>query len=324
MSSYILAVDLGGTQIRAALCDANGQIFRRVARATEAGDGFDAVLDRIYQAMSEAMEGIGRSEIDGIGIGAPGPLNPSTGVIMEAPNLPGWVNIPLRTLVSERFERPTFLGNDANVAGLAEQTFGAARGIQDMIYLTISTGIGSGIICGGRLLLGANGLAAEAGHMTVDPDGPLCGCGRHGCLESFAAGPAIAREVIVQLNAGVKSRITEMVGGDLGQVSARIVSEAAQQGDVLAVATLRRAGEYLGIGIVSLLNLFNPRMVVLGGSVTKAGRFLWEPMQATLQARARPAYLEGLSIAPAALGDDVGLLGAAALAATELRAARQS
>jgi glucokinase len=317
MSSLVVAVDLGGTQIRAALCGADGQIFRRVARLTVAKEGLEAVVGRIYDTIAEAIGDAPLADVTGIGIGAPGPLNPVTGILLEAPNLPGWREVPLRTLVSERFGRPTYLGNDANVAALAEYRYGAGRGIRHMIYLTISTGIGSGIIVDGRMLLGAEGLAAEAGHMIIVPDGPACGCGAHGCLESVAAGPAIARDVVTRIRAGKKSRVTKLVDGDLGKVDAKVVNTAAQLGDKVAIAAYRRAGTYLGIGIANLLRLFNPRMVVLGGSVTKSGPLLFDPMHEAIRAHALPFYWEGLAVAPAALGDDVGLLGAAALAVTE-------
>ncbi len=318
MPPYILAVDLGGTQIRAALCDASGQIYRRIARLTQALEGREAVLERIATTIAEAAEGTPFNEIAGIAIGAPGPLNPVTGIVLNAPNLPGWQNVPLRGFISERFGRPTFLGNDANLAGLAEATYGAARGVRDVIYLTISTGIGSGIITDGRMLLGAEGLAAEAGHMIVLPDGPVCGCGARGCLEALAAGPAIARDVVTRIKAGKKSRIPKLVGGDLTRVDARVINEAAQTGDKLAIAAFRRGGTYLGIGIANLLRLFNPRMIVLGGSVAKAGSLLLQPMREAMQAHTLPIYWEGLSIVPAALGDDVGLLGAAALVIQEV------
>jgi glucokinase len=319
MPPLIVAVDLGGTQIRAALCGADGQIFRRVARLTEAKEGPEAVYGRIYAAISEAIGDAPIAEVAGIGIGAPGPLNPTTGIVREAPNLPGWKDVPLRTLISERFSRPTFLGNDANLAGLAEYLYGAGRGIRDMIYLTISTGIGSGIIVDGRMLLGAEGLAAEAGHTIILPDGPLCGCGAHGCLESVAAGPAIARDVVTRIKTGKKSRVVKMVDGDLSKIDAKVVNTAAQLGDKLAINAFRHAGTYLGIGIANLLRLFNPRMVVLGGSVTKSGPFLFDPMHEAIKANVLPLYWEGLAIAPAALGDDVGLLGAVALVITESR-----
>ncbi len=319
MSPYIMAVDLGGTQIRAALCDPSGQIYKRVARPTKAHEGPEAVQLRIHQTISEAMEGTATDAVAGIGIGAPGPLDPTTGIILEAPNLPGWVNVPLRNLVSAHFGKPTFLGNDANLAGLAEATYGAARGVKDVIYLTISTGIGSGIIVDGKMLLGARGLAAEAGHIIIKPGGPKCGCGNKGCLESFASGPSITRDVVTRLKAGKSSKIIKMVGGDLGKVDARIINEAAGAGDKLAANAFRRAGHYLGLGITNLLHLFNPRMIVLGGSVTKAGPLLFEPMWKFLRETAMPGYLEGLTIVPAALGDDVGLLGALALTVTELK-----
>ena len=322
MPSFIIAVDLGGTQIRAALCDPSGQVFKRAARATKAQEGLEAVLARIALTIEEAAEGVAEESIAGIGIGAPGPLDPMTGTILAAPNLPGWINVPLRNLISARFGKRTFLGNDANLAGLAEAIYGAARGVSDVVYLTISTGIGSGIIVDGRLLLGSRGLAAEAGHTIIDPNGPKCGCGNNGCIESFAAGPAITRDVVARLKAGKSSKLTKLSGGDLSKVDTRMINDAAQAGDKLAVNAFRRAGSYLGLGIVNLLHLFNPRMVVLGGSVTKAGPLLFDPMWETIRAKAMPPYLEGLAIVPAALSDDVGLLGALALAATELKMER--
>ncbi len=318
MPAYILAVDLGGTQIRAALCDAGGQIFRREATLTNAQEGFDAVIGRLVATMERALEGTAPAEISAIGIGAPGPLNPTTGVILDAPNLPGCQDVPLRNMITERFGRPTFLGNDANLAALAECTFGAARGVRDAVYLTISTGIGSGIVSGGQMVLGANGLAAEAGHMTVLAGGPRCSCGNRGCLEALAAGPAIARDVVRRIKAGKESRLKKMAGGDLAKIDARMVAEAARNGDRMSIRAYYRAGRYLGVGIVSLLHLFNPRMVVLGGSVTKAGALLFEPMQETVRAMAHTPYLDGLAIVQAALGDDVGLLGAVALAGREM------
>lgn len=319
MPPYLIAVDLGGTQIRAALCDPRGQILRRIARPTLAAEGPEAVIRRLEEAIAAAMEGTPADQIAGIGIGAPGPLNPVSGIILEAPNLPGWINMPLRNMISARFGLPTFLGNDANLAALAEYTFGAGRGRPDMIYLTISTGVGSGIIVDGEMILGAHGLGAEAGHIIIDPKGPQCGCGHYGCLEAFASGTAIARDVVTRIKAGKKTRITKMVGGDLAKVDARVVGEAAKLGDKLAIQAFQRAGKHLGIGIASLLRLFNPTMIVLGGSVTKAGALLLDPMWTAIKEYAPAVYWEGLAVVQAALGDDVGLLGAAALAAGQLR-----
>ena len=322
MPQYIIAVDLGGTQIRAALCDPSGQVFKRAARATKAQEGLEAVLARIGLTIEEAAEGVAEESIAGIGIGAPGPLDPMTGTILAAPNLPGWINVPLRNLISARFGKCTFLGNDANLAGLAETIYGAARGVSDVVYLTISTGIGSGIIVDGRLLLGA----------AVSPPRPVTPLSIQTARNAAAATTAASNrsrparqsrsDVVARLKAGKSSKLTKLCGGDLSKVDTRMINEAAQAGDKLAVNAFRRAGSYLGLGIVNLLHLFNPRMVVLGGSVTKAGPLLFDPMWETIRAKAMPPYLEGLAIVPAALSDDVGLLGALALAATELKIER--
>lgn len=319
MSPYILAVDLGGTQIRAALCDPQGQIYRRIARATGAADGPAPVIGRLIESIAEAIGDTPIDQIAGIGIDAPGPLNPVTGIVLSPPNLPGWDSIPLRSLISQRFGRPTFLNNDANMAALGENTFGAGRGVRDMIYLTISTGVGSGIITDGRMVQGGNGLGAEAGHIIINPDGPLCNCGHHGCLEAYSSGTGIARYAVERIKAGKKTRITKMVSGDLGKITARVVNEAAQLGDKVGTQALRRAGRYLGIGIANLLRLFNPQMVVLGGSVMKAGPLLTEPMWDAIRDAVPRIYWEGLAIVPAALGDDVALLGCVALVSAELR-----
>lgn len=323
MAPYILAVDLGGTQIRAALCDAQGQIYRRIARPTRAAEGPAPVIGRLIEAIGEALGDTPAEQIAGIGMDAPGPLNPVTGIVLSPPNLPGWNQIPLRSLISQRFGRPTFLNNDANVAALAENTYGAGRGVRDMIYLTVSTGVGSGIIADGRLVQGVNGFGAEAGHIIMDPKGPLCNCGHHGCLEAYSSGTGIARYAVERIKAGKKTRITKMVGGDLSKVTARVVNEAAQLGDKVGTQALRRAGYYLGIGIANLLRLFNPQMVVLGGSVMKAGPLLTEPMWDAIRDSVPRLYWEGLAIVPAALGDDVALLGCVALVAAELRLSGQ-
>ncbi len=318
VQQYVVAVDLGGTQIRTALCDLDGRILQRASQLTLAHEGPEAVLDRIADTISTVMRGQSPSSVKAIGMDSPGPLNPNTGIILEAPNLPGWCNVPLRDLIGKRFGIPTYLGNDANVAALAEYTYGAGRGIRDMIYITVSTGVGSGIIIDGRMLIGANGQAGEAGHAIVLPDGPLCGCGRHGCLESLASGPAIARYVADRLRDGAESTMEAMVAGDLSRIDARLVNDAAQSGDALAIEAFARAGHWLGAGIVNLLYLFNPSLVVLGGSVTKAGSLLFDPMWAAIRQLARPIYYDGLTIVPATLGDDVALLGSAALAISAL------
>lgn len=313
MSDTYIAVDLGGTQIRAARCARDGTIEARHQMLTLAHQGPQAVIERLKEAISAVWPPTG---VKAIGLAAPGPLYPREGIVLSGPNLPGWERVPLSDILRAQFNVPVHLGNDANLAALAEWRFGAGRGHDDMIYLTISTGIGSGVIIGGRMLLGAHGLAAELGHITLQADGPRCNCGNYGCLEKLAAGPAIAAYAVEQIRAGQSSLIASLVEGNLENVTAATVGEAAARGDALAIQVLERAGSLIGIGIVSMLHTFNPSIVILGGGVSKTGDLLFEPIRRTVAERVmRPEYL--VPIVPAALGGDVGLLGALALAIDE-------
>ena len=316
MAKYYLTADIGGTQIRTALCSADGHIYRRASALTQASSGRDAVIQRIKDTLAQALGDTPADEVAGIGVVAPGPLDPVAGVIIYAPNLPQWNNVPLRQILQDHFGIPTWLGNDANLAALGEHHFGAGRGLKHIIYITVSTGIGGGIIIDDRMLVGTGGFAAEVGHQTIMADGPRCNCGNIGCLEVYASGPSIARMAREAIAAGKESILKQMVNGDLSQIDGRRVYEAAVQGDPLATETLRLGGHYLGVGIVSLLELFNPQMIVIGGSVAKAGKFLFDPMWETIRDRAHPIYWQNLRIVPPQLGDDVGIMGALALVLT--------
>lgn len=312
-SDLFVAVDVGGTQIRAALCAPDGTILRRVADLTKRREGTGSVMDRIERAVRQVWPADGR--VAGIGVAAPGPLDPWRGVILRCPNIPGWDNYPLRDIIKERLGIPAVIGDDANAAALAEQRYGVGHGKPNLVYLTISTGIGSGVIINNQLLLGAHGLAAEVGCMIIEPEGPLCSCGNRGCLEALASGPAIAREAKKRVRSGEASRILALVQGDVDEVTAKVVHQAAQQGDALAIDVLRRAGVYLGIGLVNLLHLLDPHVVVIGGSVSKAGDLLLEPARQVVRQRCLTEdYWRDTPIVPTALGDDVGLLGALCLA----------
>jgi glucokinase len=248
--------------------------------------------------------------VSAIGISSPGPLDPHQGVILDTPNIPEWHNFPLGPRLSEQFGVPAHLDNDANLAALGEWKYGAGRGHRDVLYLTISTGIGGGVITSGHLLQGFHGLAAELGHVTLDPDGPACSCGFPGHLEAFSAGPAIARYAAEQLTLGAESNLPR--GGPL---TARIVAEAALQGDGLACRAFARAGEYLGIAVANFLHTFDPSILIFGGGVAQVGDLLFRPFEESLRRRVfHPRYLEKLIITKAALGDDAGLMGALALA----------
>ncbi len=317
MTDSIIAVDLGGTRLRTALCSPDGTIQKRIEKKTKAQRGPQAVMERVIQTIHQVWPQQGT--VQAISIVAPGPLDPFEGVVIEAPNLPDWDHVPVRDILTKAFSLPVFVGNDANLAALAEHRFGAGQGLDDLIYMTISTGVGGGIILGGKLLLGSKGLAGEIGHMIVQPGGPLCGCGNRGCLEAVASGTAIGREARVLVSGGKGESILQAAGGDREAVESRSVGQAAAKGDPLAIKLLADAGRNVGIAIASLMHLFNPQRFILGGGVSQAGDLLFEPVRESAREWAMsPLYWQGVDILPAALGDDVGLLGALALALTEM------
>jgi len=306
---------LGGTNIRAAHYKSNGELIARAKRSTRAKDGNGAVLDRLIEMIGEVTPPMGAKAI---AIGAPGPLNPFTGIVLRAPNLPGWVDFPLQKIVEKRLKIPCVIGNDANLAAMGEWKFGAGRGHADVLYLTISTGIGGGVISGGKLVLGKSGMATELGHVVVAPDGAVCGCGQRGHLEAMASGPAIAKTAQARLktHAGSVSSIIKLVNGDIDQVTAAHVGEAAHAGDPVAINLIAEAGMFIGRAIADFCHVFNPSIVILGGGVAiNCGDLILEPARVAMRSHVMSSiYTRDCQIAQAQLGDDVGLLGALALA----------
>ncbi len=307
----IIAVDIGGTHLRAALYEPDNTqpiIHERVeTHADQPG---------VYERMQSLIASIWPKdrEVMAIGIASPGPLDPHTGYILKTPNISEWHNFPLGPNLSAHFHVPAFLDNDANLAALGEWKFGAARGHRHVLYLTVSTGVGGGVIEDDHLLQGYHGLATELGHTIIDPDGPLCSCGFAGHLEAFSSGPAIVKYVLRELQAGATSSLQANQN-----LTARVIADAAFHGDALAVSAYRRAGEYLGIAVANFLISFDPSIVIFGGGVSQVGPLLFDPFQVSLKKRVfHPRYLEGLQIKMAALGDDAGLLGALALAQISL------
>jgi len=309
----VIAVDFGGTHIRAAFFPSDTpEPAQQTKIKTEAGKGPNAVIDRIVKAI-ETVSPANREGLR-IGIAAPGPLDPIQGVIISAPNLPGWENIPLAKEISDRMNCPVVVNNDANLAALGEWKHGAGRGVDDLIYLTISTGIGGGIITQGRLLLGAHGLAAELGHMKVVQDGPLCGCGQRGHIEAIASGPSIARIARSRLQAGEKSLLGD-IKKDFNELTTEDIGKAAQEGDALAISILEDAGKAIGSHLANLIHAFNPARIILGGGVSQLGDLLFKPIWQTITEEIiHPAYLQDLKLESAELGDDAGLIGAMAFA----------
>jgi glucokinase len=301
-----VAVDLGGSWIRAGVVSAEGEVAD-VVRAPTPQTGPEAVVEAIARLVERLPPAPGK-----VGVAVPGPLSVRDGVVFEPPNLQGWKDVPLQRLLQERLGRAVVLENDANAAAVGEWWRGAGRGSRHLVYLTVSTGVGGGLILDGRLYRGATDTAGEIGHVVVDPAGPVCSCGRRGHLEGIASGPAIARWAEEQIRQGRTSLLAAR-----GPFSAREVAEAAEAGDGLAREALGRAGRYLGWAVAGLLNLLNPEVVVVGGGVAQAGRWLWDPLRQAAREASFDRPWQVARIVPAALGDRAGILGAAYVARQE-------
>lgn len=303
--SITLALDIGGTQMRAAVFPENSDIPSSLTRIPTYSNG-ETSLTRLVDLIRQVTQS--GETLQSIGIAVPGPIDPETGMILTAPNLPEWVGVPIPERLQSEIGVPVFLGNDANLAAMGEWRYGAGRGHHDLLYLTISTGIGGGVISDDRLLVGSKGLGAELGHVTILPEGPICSCGRRGHLEALSSGPGIAAFVAEQLAQGRGSTLS-------GHPNAKHIAEAAKQGDALAQEAFDHAGYYLGLMIANYLMIFNPSIVVLGGGVSLTGDLLLDPVRKTVKESVLSEhYLEDLVITQAALGDDAGLYGALALA----------
>lgn len=304
MMELLIVSDVGGTQIRVAAYDANTLLCVNHGKIlTKAPD--QTPIQRLINLIWDVS---GQGTIKAISIGLPGLIDIERGMVLKAPNIIGWSDYPARDLLMEEFSVPIWINNDANLAALGEWKYGIGQGHRNLLYLTISTGIGSGVIVENQLLLGATGLAAEFGHVIVEPNGDMCGCGQRGHLEAYSSGTAIASYVTHHLEMGRPSILRSHK-----PVQGLDIYLAAQEGDELAREAYARAGKYLGLAISNFLHILNPSIVILGGGVTQVGKYLLDPMHAALQqAIIHPEYVSRLLITNASLADNVGLQGALA------------
>lgn len=308
----VLAIDLGGTQIRAALITPDLEVHARRAIQTADEQGVESVVARICDlavAVREDAASAGLPRPIGVGISAPGPLDPWRGVVVSPPNLEGWRDVPLVAPVERALDLPTFLERDTNVAVLAEWRYGAAQGARNVIYITVSTGIGGGIVAEGRPVIGPDGTAGEVGHLTVEIDGPMCGCGRVGHVEAIASGTALAREGQALLVAGTAPILTRLAES-APDVDAELLARAADEGDAACAEVLERAWLALGAGCASLVNVLNPEVIVIGGSIAEHRPRVIEVARAEIVRRAFEVPARRVRVVPPALGDDVSLIGA--------------
>lgn len=314
----IAGVDLGGTKILAGLFDDRGQMLGKRLVPTEAGRGLEAVLERMADLVAELKNRHApEDQLRGVVVAAPGPLNSETGVVYDAPNLK-WREVPLREMLQETLQVPVWIDNDGNLAALGEYTYGYPQEYRMLLYLTVSTGIGGGIIINGEIYRGIDGGAGEFGHMTIVPDGPVCGCGNRGCLEALASGTAVARAAREEVSRGRMVALREAVRGCTEKIDARLVAELAAAGDGEAVRLMEEAMDYLGIGVANLVNLFNPQAIVIGGGMS-GYKGLFPRVERTVKERSYSSLSRNLKILPARLGSEAGLMGCLALAGRKVK-----
>ena len=314
MKKYRIGVDIGGTNVKIALVDFDGKIVYSNTVPTRAEMGYEAGVNNIKQAIKELMQETGETAatIEAIGFGLPGQIDYKEGIVKNLPNIPGWVNIPLAKIIEDEFSIPTRLDNDVRCAALGELNFGAGKGCENLICITVGTGIGSGIVLNGKLVRGASNAAGEIGHIKMDmTGGPLCGCGDYGCFEAYASGPAIVTMAKEYISGGKSAKYKEMATD--GIITPYIVAQAALQGDAVSIQIFKQMGKIIGTGLASVINLLNPEKIIIGGGVADAGAILLDPIKATIADRAMPIQASAVQVVPAQLANTAGVIGASLL-----------
>jgi len=314
MPAIYASVDLGGTNIKCAYGDESGRIICSDSMPTHSHEGQRGVIDRIA-ALVNALSRQAGSRPAALGMGCPGLVDLKNGITRFLPNLPTqWRDVPVREILSPQVECPVYLLNDVRTATLGELTFGHGRTGSTMAFFALGTGVGGGIAIDGKLRLGPLGAAGELGHQIILPDGPRCGCGNRGCLETLASGPAISAEGVRLMQTGLAPRLYEICHGEASQVTTREMADAARAGDELVREAIVRAAEYLGIGIVNLIVTLHPDLIILGGGVSQIGDLLFENVRRTIHERVHMLPTEGIEVKPSLLGEHAGTLGGIALA----------
>jgi glucokinase len=315
----VIGVDIGGTTIKAVAATPTGKVLSDVRTPTQRGSG-SAILEGILETIGQAIDvaGLGPDDVAAVGIGAPGAhLDRQLGTWEGSTTIKLGMRAPLTDMVAERYGAPAYLDNDGNVAALGEMRFGAGAGVLDMVYITLGSGVGGSIIINGQVHYGRGRTSGEIGHMIIRQDGPLCGCGKHGCLEALASATAMIREAKGALDAGKPTLLRENAGSGTGELDGALIAQAAQRGDEVALEIWRQAGKAVGVAVVSLESLLGPEMFVIGGALVQAGEILWNPLYETVDHESRNR-LGRDSVRMAALGERTGLMGGVALALRQL------
>lgn len=315
MSNVYAAVDLGGTRVKCALGTDEGKVLSQRIVETDSQDGPEQVLDRIAETVLAMADEVGQQPA-ALGMGVPGLLEIDTGVTKFLPNFPGhWVDVEAGRILSEKIGCPAQLLNDVRTATLGELTYGHGRGVDTMAFFALGTGVGGGIVVDGKLRLGPLGAAGELGHMTILPDGPPCGCGSRGCLETLVGAPAIAAEGIRLMRIGLAPRLHELVEGDITRISPREMAEAARSGDDEVRAAIERAADFLGLAVANVITVLHPELVVIGGGVAGMGDLLFDRVREVVRQDVRMFPVDDIAIRDSQLEDKAGVMGALAMAA---------
>ena len=314
MKPYAIGIDVGGTKIAAGLVDQSGQILHRYTTRAHSEQEPAFVIEAIVESFKAvvASSNVTAEEIEAVGLGFPGNTNGPEGVVLVCSNLPAWSHVPLRDIVAGQIGLPVVLDNDTNLCAVGEHRYGAGRGARNMVYLTFSTGYGIGIIINNQLYVGNTGTAGELGHVVIDVGGPPCTCGKNGCIMAYACGIGLSRMAYEKIEAGIQTRLSDFVTPDRRRISGEQIAGAAREGDTTATEILATAGRYGGVGLSMVVQILNPERIVLGGGLTHVGSPLLTPMMAAMKEHTQPELWDSVEVVPWQLGDDLGILGAAA------------
>jgi glucokinase len=315
VSRVVIGVDLGGTNLRTALLNEDGDVLDRRKEASHASDGWKKVVARLIENIARQREIASERGlfVSAVGVGAPGIIKMDKGIVVKSPNFPDWNNLPLKEELEKALHIPVVIENDANAAALGEQWRGAGHGIRSMILVTLGTGVGGGIVLDDKIWHGADGMAGEIGHMTIIPEGRPCSCGNTGCLEMYASARGIVKSYCEVLGKSSSASCVDQ------EITSELVYQQARAGNELAIRVMKDMGRLLGIGIANLINIFNPEMIVIGGGVKDAWHLFIEATHQEVMRRAFQVPAERTNIVPSLLGDDAGMVGAAAVALQKIR-----
>lgn len=315
MGNYVIGIDLGGTNLKAGIVDTDGKILHRLSIKTNSYADSQTISNQILSLIDETIQSahVKESEMIGVGLGSPGLVDKKGEMILFSPNLPRWRNVPVKRIIAERFSKPCVLENDANAAAWGEKWVGAGKEVGSMVMLTLGTGIGGGIVIDNKLWRGADNVAGEIGHMVIRMDGPQCNCGNRGCVEVYASATGMVRRFKELLKSGASSSLKIS-----GEITAKMISDAALQGDRASLDIIEETGRYLGIALINITHVLNPEMIVLAGGMIGSGELLMNPIRQVAQQGAFEASYKDTKIVFSQLGNDAGIIGAAGCLLTEL------